>query len=111
MKFRVDKKGVLALKREPQMHVFVNAVGNIVGDAVPAFAPRRTGHYDASVEPSHMGFADARCRVYARDFKAWWIEFGAGPSPVRGGRSFPAREPLRNAARALGLDVRGVKER
>ena len=102
-RFVLDHKGIASLKREAQMHAFIGAVGAIVSDSAKAQAPRRKGFYEGSIEARMMGFADARCRVYARDFKANWIEDGAGPSPMRGGRPFRARHPLRNAAIATGL--------
>lgn len=103
MRFSVDRKGIALMKREPFMHVAITASAEVVAETIPAMAPRRSGHYDASIDVRHMGFADARARIYVRDFKWNWIEFGAGPSPVRGGRPFPARGPMRKAAVACGL--------
>jgi hypothetical protein len=103
MRFVLDHKGIAMLKREPQMHVYTQAVAEVVGATVPNIGPRRTGHYDASIDVVHMGYSDARVRVYVRDFKAFWIEYGAGPSPVRGGRPFVARAPLRTAVVINGL--------
>ncbi|MEV8373010.1 hypothetical protein AB0P21_09750 [Kribbella sp. NPDC056861] len=103
MKFSVDHKGIAAMKREPFMHVAMQAAAETVAETIPALAPHRSGHYDASIDVRHMGFADARVRIYIRDFKWNWIEYGAGPSPVRGGRPFPARAPIRNAVITCGL--------
>jgi hypothetical protein len=103
MKFRLDHKGIASIKRESSTHVYVQAVAEVVGATVPTMAPHRSGRYEASIDVVHMGYADARVRVYARDFKANWIEYGAGPSPVRGGHPFIARSPLRRAVLACGL--------
>ncbi|GAB3952548.1 hypothetical protein GCM10029976_090940 [Kribbella albertanoniae] len=103
MRFSVDHKGIAAMKREPFMHVSIQAAAEVVAETIPALAPHRSGHYDASIDAVHMGYADARARVYVRDFKWNWIEFGAGPSPVRGGRTFPARGPMRRACIVCGL--------
>ena len=32
-RFRVDRKGIMLLKREPEMHAFIGAVGMTVADA------------------------------------------------------------------------------
>jgi hypothetical protein len=102
-RYKTDWKGIAALKRTPEMHAYIAAVGAMVADASHNFSTRDTGHYDAGIEPRMMGFRDARCRVYAHDFKSHWMEYGAGPSPVRGGRPFLARQPLRKAVLATGL--------
>jgi hypothetical protein len=103
VKFRLDHKGIARLKHQRGVHAYVGAAAHVVADAVPNFSTRRTGRYEAAVDDRMMGFRDARARVYARDFKAHWMEYGAGPSPVRGGRPFRARHPLRNAVRSTGM--------
>src|SRR5262245_45849910 len=102
MRFKVDHKGIAALKREPQMHVYVNATAMVVADAVQAFAPTRKGFYRAGVEEAPTTAINASARVYARDFKAWWIEFGAKPNKVRP-RPFRGKHPMRHAVLAVGL--------
>lgn len=103
-RFSVDRKGIAILKREPQMHAFIGRVSAQVGATAHAMSPHRSGHYDASIDTFSMAVRSvATGRVVARDFKAWWIEYGAGPSPVRGGRPFAPRAPLRKAVVAHGL--------
>lgn len=110
-RFSLDRKGIRALARTPEMHAFMGATAQIVADAAAGLPPRRTGRYDAEIEGKAMGFASAKSRVYARDFKSHWIEYGAGPSPVRGGRPFRARHPLRNAVLITGLRYRSATGR
>lgn len=103
MRSNVNRKGVQMLAYKPEMHVAVTAWANIAADIAKAKAPKSSGHYAASIQARHMGYRYARARIYSRDFKAYWIEFGAGPSPVRHGRPFRARHVLSEAAIAAGL--------
>lgn len=103
MRHTVNKRGIKQLSYEPDMHMAMQQVAQAVASIVRATAPAHSGHYKASVSTQRMGFKWARSRVYVRDFKAYWIEYGAGPSPVRGGRPFPAHHTMRNAVISAGL--------
>ncbi len=103
MRHRITKKGIQQLNYEPQMHAAMQRTAAQVAATARSMAPKRTGTYAASIESRLMGYRWARARVYARDFKAHWMEHGAGASPVRGGRSFPAHNVLEQATKANGL--------
>lgn len=103
MRSNVNRKGIQQLAYEPQMHRAMGELGQAVATIIRATAPINSGHYKANIEVRTMSFKWARTRVYARDFKAYWIEYGAGPSPVRGGRPYPAHHTMQNAVIAAGL--------
>jgi hypothetical protein len=78
----------------------VRVAREIVGTA-STIAPKRTGHYmRALAVVRRRARGDTSVYVAAKDFKAHWIEWGAGPSPVRRGRPFLARHTLEIATRA-----------
>lgn len=107
MKARLDPAGIRALARDPQLRRQAIAAAAEAARLARASAPRRTGHYAASIRAvpgTRPG--DPPAFLTATDFKALWIERGAGPSPVRRGRPFPARHVLARAARAAGLTVK-----
>lgn len=103
MRSNVNRKGIALLQYEGQMHAAMTAYAEIAADTARSIAPKATGHFAASIEARHMGFKYARGRLYAHDFKAFWIEHGAGPSPVRGYRPFRARHVLEEAVRLTGM--------
>lgn len=105
VRFSPDRLGIGLLKYQPEMHAFMAAIAMAAQGTAVAIAPRSSGHYNASIRSDSLRFADAMARVSASDFKAWWIEYGAGPSPVRHGRRFRERRTLRNATEAYGLTV------
>lgn len=103
MRSNINQQGIRKLQMEPLMHAAMTASAEAVADVARATAPVHSGHYKSSIEARHMGYRYARARVYSRDFKAYWMEYGAGPSPVRGGHRFRARHVLRDATVAVGL--------
>jgi len=77
----------------------IEDIGRSVLSTAIVFAPKRTLHYVHSLYLEVYRGANPRVVVGARDFKAWWIEFGAyGRYPP-----FRARAPLRRALLANGL--------
>lgn len=71
----------------------------IVGTAT-IIAPKRTGHYVRGLSVvRRRARGDTSVYVAAKDFKSHWIEWGAGPSPVRNHRPFRARHVLEIATR------------
>jgi hypothetical protein len=103
MRHTINRRGIQRLQMEPKMHAAVTAYAEAVADTVRASAPANTGFFKASIEARHMAYRYARARVYSHDFKAYWIEYGAGPSPVRGNHPFRARHVFRDAVIACGL--------
>jgi hypothetical protein len=100
MRASIDSRAVRDLAREPGTGQAVAAAAAQVAAAARTLAPVRTGAYQRSIAVlRRSGYA----YVTARDFKAGWIERGAGPSPVRGGRPFPARRVLERAVTGRGL--------
>jgi hypothetical protein len=81
-------------------------LAHIAGAGVPiaaAFAPVDEGDYQRSIHPmvelTALGFVGY---IVADDYKAVMIEHGTGPPGPT-----PAHQPLRRAAEALGLQLRG----
>jgi hypothetical protein len=99
----VNQQNIRRLAQLPSIHAHLAVAGEEIAMAARARAPHRTGHYAASIQSRPLNTRAARTRVYARDFKWVWIEYGAGPSPVRKGRPFPAKHPMEFAVRAVGL--------
>lgn len=70
---------------------------------------QRTGHYKAGLKVERVNYPSPHLTVAATDFKSHWLEWGAGPSPYRGGRPFLARHPLERAMRASGLTFKASR--
>lgn len=105
MRFRLDHAGIKQVAAMPVVRDYTDAAANAAAEIARSTAPVATGAYQRSIKAKRTGRRYAKARLSARDFKAWWIEYGAGPSPVRGGRTFPARHVLARSARAVGLRV------
>lgn len=99
-------QSIAALDTLPGAHAYTKAVTEQLADTATQLAPARTTHYRSSISGRGMGYRHAIGRLQATDFKAHWIEFGAGPSPWRGGRPFIARMPMRRAVLVNGLRYR-----
>lgn len=99
----INRANIQRLAQLPTVHAHVAVAAEEIATAARAASPKRSGHFANSIEARPMGYRFARARVYARDFKWLWIEYGAGPSPVRGGRPFRAIHPLEKGVRATGL--------
>lgn len=108
-RFRVNKKGIAELKALPGVRAYTTAVADVGANVARAVSPIDTGQYRRSIGARQTGRKYARARVFARDFKAWWIEYGAGPSPVRGGRPFAARHTLATGIKATGVRYRDLR--
>lgn len=89
----IDKRAVANLKNLPDVKEGQHTVALVIARLARLSAPRRQGHYVNGIEA-------LAASVVARDFKSHWIEFGAGPSPVRGGKPFPAHHTMQRAAEA-----------
>lgn len=103
MRHTINRRGIQQVQMEPYMHAAMHAYARVAANYARSRAPVSSGFYKASIDVRQMGFRWARARFYARDFKAGWIERGAGPSPVRGGHAFRARHTLAEAAIAAGM--------
>jgi hypothetical protein len=98
MRYELDSRAINALPRtQPGIRKHMFAVARQVQRTAIALAPKRTGHYVRGLKVVASRGADPVVRVVSTDFKGAWIEWGAGPSPRRGGRSFVARHPDRKS--------------
>lgn len=108
MKAQVDEEAVQRLLNQPTMERHFIKIGEQIRLFAVAMAPKRTLHYVRSIGVE-LRRKPLRVYVTAKDFKAHWIEWGAGPSPYRGWRPFIARHTLERATNAVGLRVRAAK--
>lgn len=105
MRFRLNRSGVDALTRSPQVFGHLSAQGTAVAAAVSGLAPKRSGRFARSIRvtaprPTAQG---AEVTVYSDDFAAHIVEFGSINNPPY--------SPFRRAAASLGLTLRGGGER
>ena len=64
------------LRFEPEVTQRVHDLARLTGQVASDISPVRTGHYLRSYFVRRVGGADPHSVVGARDFKAWWIEYG-----------------------------------
>lgn len=108
-KIVLDERGIQQLDREPGLLKHLMEQGRVMQIFATQFGAAdatRTGHYIRALRYYPKRRPGLVVYVVANDFKSHWIEWGAGPSPRRGGESFPARNILWRAARATGLRLR-----
>lgn len=105
-KFVIDRNGVRQLASTVEMRKFLYGRAKTAAEYARYIAASEaidTGDYAASIDGT-AGIEDGEAlgRVFAKDFKAGWIEFGTGaPYPTR------AFAILRRAVEAAGMKVSG----
>lgn len=93
-----NRSGLDALKRTTDMLKFLEDRAQEAANAAKSYSPIRTANYLESIgATSKVDGGEARGYVYAKDFKALWIEFGTEDTPTFA--------PLRKGAEAAGLKV------
>lgn len=83
VRFKLDRRGVDQIFREPTMKVFLAELGEAVAARARILAPFLSGDLRNSIEVEVV-FEAGRwiCRVVARDFKGGWWEFGTEKRPA-----------------------------
>jgi hypothetical protein len=102
--FRYRKEVEAELARGAAMAFVLGAYANRAAEAARALAPVDSGEYRQSIGGA-VGVERGTLvgRVYSKDFKAHWIEFGTVDTPVFA--------PLRRGVESLGLKVGGSGRR
>jgi hypothetical protein len=103
MRVDIDHSGIEQMSRDRGIATYLVGRGRTVQLIAKAIAPKRTLHYMSSIKVILQRRPSTVVFVAASDFKAHWIEWGAGPSPYRGWRPFHARRVLWRATVGAGL--------
>lgn len=111
MRFEPDEEAVKTLGNDRHVIGYIREVASMVRATAYGLGPKRTGHYTRSIKVViRRKRPGVEVYVVADDFKAHWIEWGAGPSPYRGWRPFRARHVLARSVRLHRLAFKEAKK-
>lgn len=102
MRVDIDQGAISRLRDDRDVQWHFRRVGIHVMRNAKTIAPKRLGYYVESIGV-RLQRRPLVVYVYAADFKAHWIEWGAGPSPYRDGKPFRPRHTLQRALEMSGL--------